>query len=146
METLKITLPKNPFSRKELEYKLQVYELRLVNHARKRPYSLPQDIAISPNGYRFAIIDRLLRRGEVSDSGLVEEFIEMDGIFDEGNFRDAFEVILDYCETGGINTRGGTGLTLRKGSRAIRHISEFLSGPSSLSRRRRLRSASRTSS
>jgi len=112
MAEWKITLPKNPVSREDLRYKLCDYDQRLAEMAKENPYPyfLPEDIAATFTGYKFAILHRLLRKGEVDVHMLFDDLEGRCGIRDIGEYFEAARVIEDYCKTGGKNVINGTGL------------------------------------
>lgn len=58
-----------------------------------------------------AVLERLLRDGTVNTHELSRELVQQYGSgFDPRAFNNACGVIEDYCQTGGKNVSGGTGL------------------------------------
>ena len=112
MAEWKIKLPEDPVLRKTLRYKLQEYDQRLarIAEANPYPYFLPEEIAATPDGYKFAILHRILRRGKIDVHRVFDELGEINGAPDAERFFAAAGVIGDYCKTGGRHVRGGTGL------------------------------------
>jgi len=100
-EISKIVLPKNKELREKLERKLKEYEVRLKNADRERTRIGAQN--------KIAVLKELLDNGIVEASVLKKRIIQEEW-FDEDRFENAMWVINDYCETGGENVVGGTGL------------------------------------
>jgi hypothetical protein len=112
MAEWKIELPEKTVSRKKLSYKMKEYDQRLakIAGAYPYPYFLPEDIADTLDGYKFAILHRVLRRGKIDVYRVFDELSEINGALDVERFFAAARVIEDYCKTDGENVRWGTGL------------------------------------
>jgi len=94
-------LPSNKKLLEQLQRKLEEYKNRLD------PYKHP--VLLSDPYCKIAVLERLLKRGKIIPSKIREE-IKNESWFTAERFYAACWVIDDYCQTGGQNTRGGTGL------------------------------------
>lgn len=96
--------------RKQLELKLDEYKARLVE---RESASNPEE-QLKPDSkliYKIFVLDRLLQDGSVKLNSLSLELKkELGNSFNKNLFTRACIVIQDYCETGGENIYGGTGL------------------------------------
>lgn len=121
-ENKKIILPRENKKRvSALRRKLKEYAERVDDYKkrleRENPSWHPKLIELScgksEHYIRLAILSELLYEGEVSLSKLCSE-LESEGIISDGrtldDFFGSYLVINDYCETGGANCVGGTGL------------------------------------
>ncbi len=108
----RIVLPENEFRVNALRAKLGEYKERLEGLKQGEPCMHPQlfNTLNSHPVYKYLILERLLEGGEVDTQEFSLELKELHGFFDVGNYNDAVGVIADYCETGGRNISGGTGL------------------------------------
>lgn len=98
-----IILPEDPNRRRQLEAKLEEYKGRLDSD--RHPGLQMRGIC------KKMILERLLRDGQVKTWDFSLELEKTYGpYFDLCDFDMACAVIKDYCETGGANARGGTGL------------------------------------
>jgi len=107
----RIVLPPDKYTQKVLRDKLEEYESRL--NRRKRELFTHSESFIRANLhaiYKHAILERLLKEGEIDTFSFSLELQRLHGFFDILNYADAVAVINDYCTTGGRNVRGGTGL------------------------------------
>jgi len=100
-EVSKIILPENKELREKLERKLKEYETRVKNADKERARIGAQN--------KIAVLKELLSNGIVEAAVLKKRVIQEEW-FDEDKFENAMWVINDYCETGGENVVGGTGL------------------------------------
>ncbi len=97
-----ITLPVDPVRVAQLQAKLREYQGRI-------PSTTNQQLALL---YRTKLLERLFRDGTVETWAFSKELATEDGgDLDVKAFNQACGVIRDYCETGGANTTGGTGLS-----------------------------------
>lgn len=89
--------------RKQLEGKLKEYQARL--EPSKTPESQMDIIC------KIAVLEKLLEdNGVVTHALSLELFQKYGRSFDATLFDNACNVIIDYCDTGGRNIWGGTGL------------------------------------
>ena len=96
---LVITLPEE--RRAQLTAKLAEYERRLRREPEYRLNSL----------HKSYVLKRLLEDGKVSPSELAKQIAkDLGSEFDADSYYTAWHVMKDYCETGGANLSGGTGL------------------------------------
>lgn len=108
-----LSLPDITGMREALERKLKEYRARLKNNVYQSPELLGKNDAF----VKQFVLGKLLEganRGEsgaVSTVALSREFEEEFGKLDPEVFNNACSVIQDYLETGGANTRGGTGIS-----------------------------------
>ena len=103
-----ITLPEDSALKVKLERKLWEYRARLAraNQSPHAPHRAADAIV------KIAVLDTLLKNGVVN----IEEIRtrldrESETMFLANRLPDVFNVIIDYCNTGGTNVVGGTGLT-----------------------------------
>jgi len=103
-ESTIITLPDNHARKQGLEAKLDEYRGRL---------NLDESLAEKMDTIcKIAVLETLLREGKVVTWDLSQDlFAKYGEAFDIKQFNVACEVIIDYCDTGGQNVWGGTGLT-----------------------------------
>jgi len=113
-----LRLPADEHRVRQLEAKKTEYEERLAKQSAREPYRHP-DLAQDPGTrIRLAILSRLLEAKEVPTwTFSLELASQSEGIvavLGPKGFEEAFNcsaaVINDYCETGGTQVRGGTGL------------------------------------
>lgn len=101
-----------PDERKEqLQAKLDEYHSRMAKDG--DPYTHPEQLLFMGSGaaYKSVVLERVLRDGSLRIWDLSLELSERLGpAFNPEKFTKACAVIKDYCETGGINVQGGTGL------------------------------------
>ena len=98
-----IVLPENETHKTQLRRKLEEYKGRV------KPFRAPE--LQMDTIYKMTVLERLLRDGQVNTWELSREIAKTYGSdFDGHAFNNACGVIEDYCETGGQNTNGGTGL------------------------------------
>lgn len=98
-----IILPEDKKRRQQLKNKLEEYEKRISPH--RHPGLQMHAIC------KKIILERLLKEGEINTWNLSLEMAKTYGSdFNLDDFNDACGVIDDYCQTGGANVKGGTGL------------------------------------
>lgn len=98
-----ITLPDDHPRKEQLERKLEEYRGRL------KPSESPESQMLTI--CQISILEKLLGNNEVITSDLSQELIKEYGeLFNLTLFNNACNVIIDYCNTGGQNVWGGTGL------------------------------------
>lgn len=101
--TYVIKLPKDKELVKNLQKKLKEYKKRL-----KEKFS---DLYRIDAICKIAVLEPLLQNGIVDTKNLLAELKRGTPGFEPGDRLDnAYAVIKDYCETGGMNNHGGTGL------------------------------------
>lgn len=88
-----INLPDNPETIERLKNKLEDYKQRSSKDAE----------------YKAIVVEKLLADGKIDTEELCVELWDKDNKLDVYYFTNACAVIADYCETGGKETRGGTG-------------------------------------
>ena len=109
----KIELPKDPEIVQKLQSKLKEYKQRLEEKKLKMDeWAAPEQVfpMLVGTKYKIAVLEKVLKDGEIKTFKLSRELEEQDGQFDKHAFNNACTVIEDYCKTGGKNIRGGTGL------------------------------------
>lgn len=98
-----IVLPADETRKQRLRDKLTEYK------GRRHPYRHPE--LQMDTVCKITVLERLLRDGQVNTWDLSREMVKTYGSgLDINAFNNACGVIKDYCETGGQNLRGGTGL------------------------------------
>ena len=97
-----IVLPTDKTREQQLRGKLAEYKGRMDLY---RAPELQMDTIC-----KIAVLERLLRDSQVNTWELSQEMAETYASFDVKTFNNTCGVIKDYCETGGQNTHGGTGL------------------------------------
>ena len=98
-----ILLPNDETRKQQLRDKLVEYKKRM------HPYAAPE--LQMDTICKIAVLERLLRDGQVNILDLSWEMTETYKLgFDINAFNKACGAIEDYCNTGGVHTRGGTGL------------------------------------
>ena len=113
--------PDNEKRSAQLRRKLKEYAER-VEHFKKRleqeesyfhPELIGSLIKQSPNYMRFLVLSELEKEKEIDTQKLSTQLYEEGLIKDERSIKEyntACAIIRDYCETGGKNCIGGTGL------------------------------------
>jgi hypothetical protein len=114
-ETLKgqIKLSENKLIVKALNDKLLEYKERLGAEMKEQPYKAPEQYS-NDTVYKIAVLDELLKNGEVNTQELSRELKEKYGFINIDDFDNACGVIEDYNETGGKNNSGGTGFKIEQ--------------------------------
>lgn len=102
--SLFLTLPTDEVRVAQLRAKLEEYRGRLERDCRGDNPSRAWDSIC-----KIAVLETLLNNGRV-DLSMVREKLAHEHGEAVGRLRVAFEVIADYCTTGGRNTSSGTGL------------------------------------
>jgi len=108
IKSLKIILPQSSTIQNKLKNKLSEYEKR-VSKLKKIYINNPDLSYNSIPGIKALITKRLYQRGEVETKAIAKEITEEYGKLDHEEFNVAASVINDYCNTGGENTKKGTG-------------------------------------
>lgn len=97
----------------QLTIKLREYETRLrklflndKTKFSKKPFRVYSTL----EGYKAIILYRLLTNKQVHITELAKELNDKLDTFDNTKYMTAISIISDYCETGGKNLIGGTGL------------------------------------
>ena len=90
--------------------KLEEYRKRIGKHL-----SPADEIQLM---YRIAILEELIKTGEVSADALLGQFMDtFRNVFNLRVFKEAYKIVKDYAETGGKNLVGGTGLSQTRETR-----------------------------
>jgi hypothetical protein len=109
IKSFKIVLPRSAAIQNKLKKKLSEYEQRVAKLKKKLYTSNPELSYNSLPGLKALITKRLYQRGEVETRELAKEITEEYGKLDSEEFIVAASVIQDYCITGGVNVKKGTG-------------------------------------
>lgn len=109
-DTDQIRLPKDLRLARQLRKKYHEYLGRIVDH-KQHPELPVQKKALERDAYKARIIDVLRSDGEVDVVSLAEELeLKYAGNFQYKQFMQAAAVVRSYCQTGGEDMVGGTGL------------------------------------
>jgi hypothetical protein len=92
----KIEFPKDKDRQKQLQIKYQEYCARLARN--------PNELSTK---YKKIILKELIQKGEVKSYEIFNKILREVGSIKENVFVNAWEVIEDYCLTGGQNTDKG---------------------------------------
>lgn len=122
-----IKLPEDPNMRGALEKKLAEYVERATCLIRRYPEIEFDELnRFNPSVYKLAILEKLLRDGEINTDRFLVELQMKKHDIDPGFYQDSAFVIRDYCETGGENVIGGTGLPLPGHEEEWRIMKEYV--------------------
>ena len=106
-EVLRLPEDRYPLVRKLAEYKTRI-----------EPFRAPE--LQLDTLYKIAVLEPLVRDGEVNRTATREALSEAYGTVDERLFHNAWGVIMDYIETGGRKLFGGTGLHISEDNLTVR--------------------------
>ena len=107
-----IVLPQDESRRRALEAKLEEYRRRQEERRNQDTFIHPKlfNMTYSHGLYKLEILERLLRDGELDTARFSLELNKRYDFLDADSYRSALSAIDDYCRTGGVHTKGGTGL------------------------------------
>ncbi|MFC1698033.1 hypothetical protein ACFL1H_06845 [Nanoarchaeota archaeon] len=94
----------------KLEKKLAEYEARWEAYKEKNPFKAPEVQKNSDDFYKVRVLKELIQYKEINTSKFAEHIKKTENFISESYFNNACAVIRDYCETGGLTVRNGTGL------------------------------------
>lgn len=114
MENTKIILPEDKslvdkLKKKRIEYTKRI-EKNFPGVYSKYSSSLRNLYVVTSVYYKLSILSEVLDFRKIEKSKITKDLYDYEGKFFLESFNKSWEVIKDYCLTGGRNILGGTGL------------------------------------